>query len=190
MRVVAAALLLSPLIAVANCWQPQLEAGALRFTAIQAGAPLAGEFSRYGGRIQLPGTNSAGRIAVTVDTASVDTQLPELDELLRGPLFFASERWPQAHFDSDQIEVLGDSRYRASGLLRIRGIERPFHAEFTFSITNDKARLRGRTTLQRLDHDLGLEEWQDTQWVGNAVQVKVDVPLARLDAADCQNADS
>ncbi|HEV2213392.1 MAG TPA: YceI family protein, partial [Gammaproteobacteria bacterium] len=78
--------------ACADCWQPVPETSKLSFTATQAGAPLEGTFHHYDARLCLDA--GSGSLKVSVQTASVDTQLPELDEALRGADFFDVTHWP------------------------------------------------------------------------------------------------
>jgi polyisoprenoid-binding protein YceI len=179
----AAALILAGLLANraihAACWIPVPAAGKISFQVSQAGAPLQGTFSKYDGQICLdPDNVAASRIQVHVATASVDTQLPELDEALRGDDFFAVSRWPQATFVSDSVRSLGQNRYEVKGKLTLRDVTRSIDVPFTFDqVAGGNARLTGKLSIQRLDYHIGLGQWADTRWVGNSVDVSFSVTL-------------
>ena len=163
------------------CWKPVNEPGAFTFISEQAGAPLEGTFHDFDAEVCLdldhPETNS--HIEVTVNTASVDAMLPELDEALRGPDFFYSEKWPKATFVSDHIEALGNNHYKVTGKFTLRDITKTIVVPFDlkYSAESDSPRLVGNTTIKRLDYNIGLGEWKDTRWVANEVVLKFSVKL-------------
>lgn len=171
--------LLAGSAAGAACWAPVPDAGKISFQVSQAGAPLQGTFSKYDGQICLdPGNIAASRIQVRVTTASVDTQLRELDEALRGADFFDVSRWPQATFVSDSVRALGQNRYEVKGKLTLRDVTRSIDVPFTFDqAAGGTARLTGKLSIQRLDYHIGLGQWADTRWVGNNVEVSFSVTL-------------
>lgn len=163
----------------ATCWTPTPGVSKISFDIDQAGAPLEGTFSDYNGQICLgSGDNAADHIQVQIRMASVDTQLPELDEALRGSDFFDAVRWPLATFVSDSIHALSQGRYQVQGKLTLRDVTRNITVPFTFQSTADgNARLAGRLSIQRLDYHIGLGQWADTRWVGNQVDITFSVIL-------------
>ena len=165
--------------AVADCWVLVPQAGKIVFTGTQAGAPVQGTFSDYDGRVCIGSGDSAdSRIRVSVRTASVDTQLPELDEALRGPDFFDSARWPQAVFESESVKPLGQGRYQVTGKLTLRDVTREISVPVRFTpAAGGDARLAGRLSFERLDYHIGLGQWADIGWVGNRVEVTVSGAL-------------
>jgi polyisoprenoid-binding protein YceI len=118
-------------------------------------------------------------VSVTVHTDSVASALPELTTELEGELFFHAGKWPTATFESEAIERADENRYVATGELRIRDVSRAIEVPFTFvrSQGDDSARANGEITFKRLDFNVGLGEWKNTDWVGNEVTVRFDVAL-------------
>ena len=153
----------------AACWQPVLGGSKIIFTASQAGAPMQGTFHQYDAKLCLDGTG--GTLQVSVQTASVDTQLAELDDALRGEDFFDAKRWPTAVFQSDSLKSLGNGRYQLTGKLTIRDQTREITLPFTWTPAPDgnSAMLVGQFALKRLDYKVGQGQWADTQWVGDPV---------------------
>ncbi len=164
---------------LAECWVLVPQTGKIVFTGTQAGAPVHGTFSEYAGRVCIhAGDPAASRIRVSVRTASVDTQLPELDKALRGPDFFNSARWPQAVFDSESVKPLGPGRYQVTGKLTLRDVTREISVPIRLTPAGGgDARLSGQWSLQRLDYHIGLGQWADTEWVGNRVEILFSVAL-------------
>ncbi|MGH7487377.1 MAG: YceI family protein [bacterium] len=163
----------------ATCWMPVLATSKISFDISQAGAPLQGTFSDYSGRICIdPDQPASDRIQVQIRMASVDTQLPELDEALRGADFFDVAHWPQANFESDSVQALGNDHYEVKGKLTLRDVTRSITVPFTLQTGADgAAQLAGQLSIQRLDYHIGLGQWADTQWVGNQVSISFSVAL-------------
>lgn len=162
-------------LAAASCWVPVPALSHIEFNTTQAGAPFQGTFHDYTGLVCIDG-GADNQIRVSLRTASVDTQLPELDEALRGPDFFDVSRWPQALFESQTITALGNGRYQATGKLTLRNMTHRVSVPFTFKPTADgRAQLEGQLVIKRLDYDIGLGQWADTRWVGNQVEVRFSV---------------
>jgi polyisoprenoid-binding protein YceI len=151
--------------------------GRLEFSAIQAGAKFTGAFTRF--RIALdfdPAHPASGRLDVTVEVASIDTQDPERDEILRGADFFQVEEHPQAVFHAGRFERAGDG-WRAPGDLTIRGVTQPVPVMFTLAPGAGTAVMKGSASLRRLAFGLGQGEWTSTEWVGDEVDVRFELRL-------------
>lgn len=190
----AAALLLAAALSLAAAraqgardWQVDAATQRLEFRATQAGAGFTGRFTRFTPQIRFDPTDPArSRLYVEIDTASADTQDAERDRLLRGPDFFAAERFPKAVFETLRIRHGGDGSYAATGRLTLRDATRDVALRFTFHPARGgaPARLQGETLIRRLDFGVGQGEWRDTTWVGDEVQVRFDLALTPPAAAD------
>lgn len=64
-------------------------------------------------------------IAATIDAASIDTGVAELDDHLRSPDFFEVEKFPTISFASTSLEVTGSDAARLIGDLTIKGVTKP-----------------------------------------------------------------
>ena len=124
-----------------------------------------------------PAQPATGRLEVTVETASIDSQDVERDEILRGPEFFAVAKHPQAKFHAARFERAGDG-WRANGELTIRGVTKPVPVTFTLVPAGAATVMKGSASLKRLDFGLGQGEWASTEWVGDAVDVRFELRLA------------
>jgi polyisoprenoid-binding protein YceI len=166
--------------ALGACWEVVPQQSRLVFTASQAGGTLQGHFNDYSGRICTPAEDGTpSPIQASVDLASVQTELPELDEALRGSDFFDVARWPKALFEGEVIRGLDDNRYEVTGILELRGVRREITAPLTLRPDADElhASLRTSLTIGRLDYGIGQGEWLDTKWVGDPVEVGLTATL-------------
>lgn len=102
----------------------------------------------------------------------------ERDAVLKSAEWFNVDTFPEARFTADEIVPAGQG-YAARGTLSLRGVSRPVVLTFDWFPATDgqPARLTGKATLERLAFGLGAHKWGDTSWVGNRVEVQVDVRL-------------
>lgn len=176
LRALALALALTP-AAHAEPLQANQSVGRLEFSAIQAGARFTGTFTRFSVALDFdPARPARGSLDVTVEVASIDTQDPERDEILRGADFFQVEQHPQAVFHAERFERAGDG-WRAPGDLTIRGVTRPVPVMFTLVPGAGVSVMKGNASLRRLAFGLGQGEWESTEWVGDEVDVRFELRL-------------
>jgi polyisoprenoid-binding protein YceI len=170
--------LLLPAAAPAGCFVPDPAGSRLAWIATQKDGSFEGSFRRFEGEVCLdPALPGAGRISLTVYTASVSSGVPELDAALGGDLFLAAERWPPATFRSREIRALGPGRFETRGDFTLRGKTGTLTVPFTFTETEAGARLEGETAIRRLAFDVGLGEWRNTEFLDDLVRLRFSVTL-------------
>lgn len=108
---------------------------------------FVGRFHRVDATLGFdPAAPAASRLEVLVDTASVDSRVPALDDILRGPGWLDTAQFPQAVFRSTAIEVTGADAGTITGELTLHGVTRPATLAVTFNGGADNL-LTGRYTL-------------------------------------------
>lgn len=151
------------------------------FHFVQEGVAFTGKFQRFEARIEFdPANPEAGRIEVTIDMDSLDTQNSERDAILRSPELFDVEKWPRAQFISSAIRVLEPGQYEAAGELSIRDITRPLSLPFSLKIDklddgDVKAAAAGQIMISRRDFGVGQGEWAGTGIVSDEVKIEVKI---------------
>lgn len=173
-----AALVLGSAQAAPACWAPVPEQSAITFSVDQAGAPLQGSFKSYSAKVCIdPKDAGKGSIRVDVQTASADTEVPELDDALKDSDFFDVAHWPQASFVSESMKQVGVGQYSVTGKLTIRDVTREVTVPFAWAPGADgkSARLIAHISIQRLDYKVGTGQWADPKWVGNQVDLSFSV---------------
>jgi len=88
-----------------------------------------GKFNRTQGQVVLDPQGGNNLIDVTVDAASVDTGLEDLDKKLRGISFFAVSSFPNIHYKATQIDFQDGKPVSAHGELTMLGQTRPVDLE-------------------------------------------------------------
>jgi polyisoprenoid-binding protein YceI len=71
--------------------------------------------------------------SITIDAASIDTNVPLLDKMVKSDSMLDVARYPQIRFASTRFERTGEARGTLSGDLTIRGVTQPVTLEVTFN---------------------------------------------------------
>jgi polyisoprenoid-binding protein YceI len=83
-------------------------------------------FRDFDAVLELDGNNmSNSSVNITIDAASIDSSVPELDEELKSDSFFDVANHPNITFQSTAYEQLTEDTGRLTGDLVVRGIARP-----------------------------------------------------------------
>lgn len=169
--------------AVAHCWTVVPAKSRLGFQVEQAGGTLDGSFKEYAGRF-CPNGDDTPAVQVSVDLASVQTGLPELDDALRGDDFFATRQWPKGTFSASGVTPADGNDYSVAGTLHLRDASHDITVPVHFQPAPDgkSATLTASFSLQRLDYGIGQGQWADTEWVGDTV--KIEIRAEMVPAAD------
>ena len=161
--VCSAALLLLAGPALARDWQVDAAHSTLSFKGSYQGEAFAGVFKKFNATIAYDENELANaKFDVTIDLASVDTQNSERDDTLSEAEFFATKKFPQAHFTTQSFAKAADGVIEAKGTLTIRDQSKPVTLKVHFVASGSTATLDVDTTLQRLDFGLGAgADWND-----------------------------
>ena len=136
------ALVLLPLTAFAATWKGDPAHSRLSFAVTHLGiSEITGAFKNF--EVLITATKADFSDAVfdlSVDVASIDTEVEKRDSHLRSPDFFEAEKFPKLTFRSKSIKPAGKDRYKLSGDLTIHGQTSPVEMELWY---------RGTTTNQK-----------------------------------------
>ena len=87
---------------------------------------LLGRFNDFDGTFSYDETNpAASKVAVTISTASIDSNHAERDKHLRGKDFLEVDKFPQATFVSTGFAENDDKTAVLTGNLTLHGVTRP-----------------------------------------------------------------
>lgn len=159
-----------------EAWNVDYDASHIRFTAIQAGAPIDGEWQQWRADLHFDAARLDEAVFdVSVTVASVETFDDERDTVLQSAEWFDDETYPEVHFHASRFEHSADAQYEALGAVTVKGRSVPVTLAFTVSRDAGRLVLNGSAKLDRLALDLGTGEWSDTRWIGRFVTVTVHV---------------
>lgn len=108
---------------------------------------LVGRFDRFDATLDFdPEQPEAAVLTVLVEVESIDLNLPEFEQDLRGPDWFDVAQFPQARFVSRTIAITGDNTGRITGNLSLHGVTRPVTLDVTLNGAGDSL-ITGRYSL-------------------------------------------
>lgn len=163
--------------AKAEAWQADQNSGTLDFVATQAGARFQGHFREFAVRLDFDSLLPANaRLDVTITMRSADTADADRDEVLHGADFFSVAQFPRAEYHAAGFKRDGKA-WVASGMLTLRGVTKPLIVRFELEPSSSELRMKGSSTVQRLEFGVGQGEWASTAWIGNPVDVDFDLRL-------------
>ncbi|HKY76934.1 MAG TPA: YceI family protein [Acidimicrobiia bacterium] len=91
-----------------------------------------GRFSDFAGTVEIGENPLESSVAVTIQTASIDTRDEQRDGHLRSGDFFDAEAFPTMTYESRSVRQVGEGRYIVDGDLTIKGVTKPVPLELTF----------------------------------------------------------
>ena len=151
----------------------------IAFVSKQMGVPVEGRFKKFDAQIAFdPAKPQTGKIAFSIDIASVTLGSPEPDAELPKAPWFNTAKFPQASFQSASIKGLGGGKFEVAGKLTIKGNIQDAVIPVTLVQTGTTTTASGAFTIKRLAYKIGENEWADTSMVADDVQVKFKLALS------------
>ena len=93
---------------------------------------VRGRFDKVTGTISAAKEPADCAVDISIDTASIDTQVAKRDEDLRGPDFFDVKNFPAMTYRGRGIRQTADGAWVMDGLLTIRGVTKEVPLTFRF----------------------------------------------------------
>ena len=153
---------------------------ALTFTTSWSGDAVQGRFDSWKADILFgPEALDKSKVTVTIDMTSAKTGDAQRDASLPAADWFDAATHPKAVFTATKFEKTGPDSYVAHGSLNLRGVSKPVDLPFKLTITGDKARAVGDTSLDRTLFGVGQGEFTATDAVPAKVAVHVQLTATR-----------
>lgn len=92
---------------------------------------IRGRFNKVAGNVQFDAKAQTIDVGMTIDTASVDSGVPLLDSLLRGPEMLSVAANPQAYFVAKRATFEGEVPREVRGEFTMRGVSQPLSLRAT-----------------------------------------------------------
>ena len=188
--VLALLLVTAPALAGAATWQIDPDHAFVEFKVKHLMvSSVKGTFTKVAGTLEADDADLAkATVTVTIDTASLDTNIAKRDEHLRSPDFFDVAKYPTMTFTSKRVIVEGGKVSKVIGDLTIRGTTREVTldvADFTPAIKDPWGKQRrGATataTISRKDFGLTWNALLEGGGVavGDEVRISLDIELIK-----------
>ncbi len=167
---------LLPTLASAASWEIIPEKSSIEFSGTHAGNAFKGTFSRFDAVIDFDKKKlSASKVSVKVDLTSAKTGNDMYDGTLPQTDWLDSEKTTTATFVTTAITSEKED-YLAKGALTIRGKSIPVSVPFTLNEQpNGTTLMEGKTTLKRMDFDIGKESDASGEWVSLEIPLSITI---------------
>lgn len=150
-----AAACLFPLLINAQRYVPVDASSSIKVIIKNVGMDTEGTLTGIRGNIYFdPATLKTAVFAVTVDAASINTDIAPRDAALRGPDFLQTDKYPTLGFTSSKVTALGAGKFLLRGSLTIKGITKEISFPFTAVQQDGGMMFRGEMRLNRKDFNL------------------------------------
>ena len=115
-----------------------------------------GSFGDFSGQIDYAGAPEQSRVNITMKTASLTTDTPDLTTHLKTPDFFDVAKYPEATFVSTSIKAGGDkgASHTITGNLTLHGVTKAVTFPATISVTPDVATVDSTFSINRKDFNI------------------------------------
>jgi len=120
-------------------------------------------------------------VTVSIDVASIDTNVPDRDAHLRSDDFFNAEKYPNITFRSTRVERVDDTHYKIIGELTIRDVTREvvLDTEYEGRIVdpwgNQRAAFTTHTSLSRKGFNVRWNQAIETGGVVVSDNVRISI---------------
>jgi polyisoprenoid-binding protein YceI len=138
----------------------------------------SGKFATTTGTVTLDEAKPENsKVEVTIDTNSIMSGVPKLDEHLRNKDFLDTAKFPTATFVSDKVELTGKDTAKVTGTLTLHGVAKPVVLDVKLNKLGEHpmskkktAGFSAKTTLKRSDFGVsyGLPA------VGDEVRIEIE----------------
>lgn len=177
----AIALLLNQWLVAQSVWKADPNHSKLTFTVTHTGInDIFGLFKTFEAKATTNKADFSDAVfELSVDVASINTEVSMRDDHLRSADFFEVEKYPKMTFASSAIKAKGQGRYELTGNLTLHGVTKPVTMELWYRGTvenpQSKAVISGfqlTGVLKRTDFNIGPKF--PAPGISNEVQIKAD----------------
>jgi polyisoprenoid-binding protein YceI len=153
-------------------------------------AEVEGQFKKFDFILHIDGDDfSAGRIELTIDAKSIDTQNNDRDNHLRSADFFDAEKFPEIKFKSTSVKKISDEKYKLLGELTIKENTRPIELDVMYGGQikdpwgNTRAGFKVNGSINRFDYGLKWNNLIETGGavVGKYININCDIEVVRVE---------
>ena len=177
--ILSIAFMIAALPAGAGDWQ-MLDDSEFLFEASFEGSPLPGQFNDFKVLTNFDAEDpDASALTVSVALAGADMDDPDINEAIAEAEWFDAANYPKATYKSRSIVATASGEYVAEGELDLKGVRKAVDVPFSWSETDDLAKMSGEFVLKRTDFGIGSGEWADGEAIGIDVRLKFDVRFER-----------
>ena len=172
----------SPAAAEAAVWRIDPGASAITITFDVDNAPRQGVFETFRGEARFdPAALEEADLRFEIETASIDLDEPFATDFVKSIDWLFVEEHPTAVYDLQRLERIAGDRFRAIGLLTLRGRTHQVAGELTLALGADDASAAGQAGFDRKDFNVGVGFSTLFVEIGPRIGVSFDLKATRVE---------
>jgi len=149
---------------------------------------VRGHFAKWSGTLAVDEANSQNsHVSVEIDAASISTKEDQRDNHLRSADFLDAENYPVIKFESTRVEKTGDSNFKVTGDLTIRGVTKPVVLDVEYAGRSkdpwggERAGFTAKTSIERKNYGLAWNMALETGGVlvGDKVEINLEIEVVK-----------
>jgi polyisoprenoid-binding protein YceI len=179
-----------PLVASASTWNIDPDHSNVGFKVKHLMVSnVKGNFDKHTGTVEINDKDiTKSRVEVSIDTASINTNVQKRDEHLRSADFFDVAKYPTMTFVSKKVAKAGKNRLKVTGDLTLHGVTRqvvldvePLSKESKDPWGNIRRGTTASTRIDRKDFGLTWNKGLETGGVlvGDEVLITLEIEMIR-----------
>jgi len=150
---------------------------AIEFVGAKVTASHPGGFTDFSGKVDLGDPIEQSRIDVTIQTASLYADKEKLTKHLKSPDFFDVEKFPEATFQSTEIEK-DASGHTVTGDLTLHGVTKRISFPAQIAASENQVSANAEFSINRKDFGIDYPGMQD-DLIRDLVVIKLRLALPR-----------
>jgi polyisoprenoid-binding protein YceI len=190
MSIAAIIALALPLVASASTWTIDPDHSNVGFKVKHLMVSnVKGSFDKHTGAVEINDKDiTKSKVEVTIDTASINTNVQKRDEHLRSTDFFDVAKYPTMTFVSKKVDKAGKNKLKVTGDLTLHGVTRqvvldvePLSAESKDPWGNIRRGTTATTKIDRKDFGLTWNKGLETGGVlvGEEVTINLEIEMIK-----------
>jgi polyisoprenoid-binding protein YceI len=154
---------------------------------------VPGRFGKYEGTIVYDAEDlSKSSVNVSIDAASINTDMADRDKHLKSGDFFDVEKFPKITFASTKVKPLGKTKAQVEGTLTIKGVSKPVTLDMEVLGTgpdawgNTRGGFEGHTKVNRQDFGVAWNKVVEGggTLLGDEVEITLNIEAVRQKPAE------
>ena len=112
-----------------------------------------GQFKKFSGTIDFAGAAEKSRVAINIDSTSIETDTPDLTKHLKTADFFDVAKYPEAKFESTEIKPGGEkgATHTITGNLTMHGVTKSITFPATIAVSPGAITVESNFAINRKD---------------------------------------
>ena len=142
---------------------------------------VIGKFENIDGFVKLDLKDKKNNKAIlSVDIESLKVNYKKYMDLILGPVFFDSTKYPFGVLDTKKFTYNNEEKLNLDIELSIKGITKTIDTELTIiNLTSDLVQIKGLLEFSRNDFNIGTGNWKNTTILKDNIIIKSNLFLMR-----------